>query len=63
MGPRTDIKSCVQQHGIIGNIFKFQPADRMGTFHLIENGMNLTLFVIALAVAWWCVKQTRTTVV
>ncbi|MEY9904422.1 putative membrane protein YqjE [Catenulispora sp. MAP12-49] len=61
-GTAADPKTCIQQHGIIGTLVKFQPASRMGTFHLIENGMNLGLFVIALAVAWWCVKKTRTTV-
>ncbi|MEY9927243.1 putative membrane protein YqjE [Catenulispora sp. GP43] len=61
-GTADDMNACLHQHGIIGTLDKFQPASRMGTFHLIENGMNLGLFVIALAVAWWCVKKTRTTV-
>ncbi|GAA1958385.1 ABC transporter permease subunit [Catenulispora subtropica] len=59
----TDIDSCLRDHHIVGTISKLQPADRMGTFHLIENGVNLALFVLALAVTWWCVKRTRTTVV
>ena len=59
---RTDILSCVRGHDIVGKISKSQPAGRMGTFHLIENGINLGLLVLALAVAWWCVKRTRTTV-
>jgi hypothetical protein len=58
----VDVKTCIEQHGIIGSLVKFQPAGRMGTFHLIENGMNLGLAVIALVVAWWCVKKARTTV-
>jgi hypothetical protein len=58
----VDVNTCLHQHGIIGTLDKFQPADRMGTFHLIENGMNLGLFVLALVVAWWCVKKARTTV-
>ncbi|MEZ0106214.1 hypothetical protein ABH920_000195 [Catenulispora sp. EB89] len=62
-GRADNIGTCLQQHGIVGTLNKYQPASRMGTFHLIENGMNLGLFVIALAVAWWCVKKTRTTVV
>jgi hypothetical protein len=61
-GTTDDMNACLHQHGIIGTLDKFQPAHRMGTFHLIENGMNLGLFVIALAVAWWCVKKARTTV-
>ncbi|WP_194894775.1 ABC transporter permease [Catenulispora pinisilvae] len=61
-GSADDMNACLHQHGIVGNLVKFQPAGRMGTFHLIENGMNLGLFVIALAVAWWCVRHTRTTV-
>ena len=60
--PKDDGLACLRQHGILGNLVKYQPASRMGTFHLIENGMNLGLFVIALVVAWWCVKKTRTTV-
>ncbi|GAA2027214.1 ABC transporter permease [Catenulispora yoronensis] len=59
---RTDIGDCLRSHGIVGTISKYQPAHRMGTFHLIENGLNLALFVVGLAVAWWCVKRTRTTV-
>lgn len=59
---KVDIGTCLHSHGIVGTLSKYQPADRMGTFHLIENGMNLGLFVVALAVAWWCVKKTRTTV-
>lgn len=58
----VDPNTCIHQHGIVGHLVKFQPASRMGTFHLIENGMNLGLFVIGLAVAWWCVKKARTTV-
>lgn len=61
-GSAADVKTCLHQHDIIGSLDKFQPAHRMGTFHLIENGMNLGLFVIALVVAWWCVKKARTTV-
>lgn len=61
-GSTDDMNACLHQHGIVGTLNKFQPAGRMGTFHLIENSMNLGLFVIALAVAWWCVKHTRTTV-
>ena len=61
-GSADDMGACLHQHGIVGTLNKFQPAGRMGTFHLIENGMNLGLFVIALAVAFWCVKKTRTTV-
>lgn len=60
--PRSDIEECLKNHHIVGTLSKFQPAHRMGTFHLIENGINLGLFVAALIVAWWCVKRTRTTV-
>ncbi|NUP52869.1 MAG: hypothetical protein HOW97_36935 [Catenulispora sp.] len=59
---RTEISTCLKDHDIIGKLSKFQPANRMGTFHLIENGINLGLFVLALVVAWYCVKRTRTTV-
>jgi hypothetical protein len=62
-GSSDDMNACLHQHGIVGTLNRFQPADRMGTFHLIENGMNLALFAAALAVAWWCVRRTRTTVV
>jgi hypothetical protein len=60
--PRSDIEACLRDHHIVGTLSKYQPANRMGTFHLLENGINLGLFVLALAVAWWCVKRTRTTV-
>ena len=62
-GTADDMNACLHDHGIVGTLIRFQPASRMGTFHLIENGMNLGLFVLALVVAWWCVKKTRTTVV
>jgi hypothetical protein len=62
-GTTDDLNACLHDHGIVGALDKFQPASRMGTFHLIENGMNLGLLVLALVVAWWCVKKTRTTVV
>ena len=61
-GTTDDMHACLQQHHILGSLLKLQPASRMGTFHLIENGMNLGLFVIGLVVAWWCVKKARTTV-
>lgn len=61
-GTAADPKTCIHQHGIIGTLVKFQPENRMGAFHLIENGMNLGLFVIGLVIAWWCVKKARTTV-
>ncbi|NUR59118.1 MAG: ABC transporter permease subunit [Catenulispora sp.] len=59
---RTDIGTCLKNHDIVGKLSTFQPANRMGTFHLIENGINLGLFALALVVAWYCVKRTRTTV-
>jgi hypothetical protein len=52
---------CFQRHDIVGTLNHFQPASRMGTFHLIENGLNLGLFAVSLLVAWWCVQRTRTT--
>jgi hypothetical protein len=61
-GSADDVNACLHQHGILGHVVRYQPGSRMGTFHLIENGMNLGLFVIALAIAWWCVKKVRTTV-
>lgn len=61
-GQAVDTKNCFRTHGIVGTLNKVQPAGRMGTFHLVENGMNLGLFVLALVIAWWCVRQTRTTV-
>ena len=53
--------ACLQQHDIVGTLHTYQPASRMGTFHLIENGMNVGLLVLSLLVAWWCVRRTRTT--
>jgi hypothetical protein len=32
----------------------------MGTFHLMENGLNLGLFAASLLVARWCVRRART---
>jgi hypothetical protein len=62
-GKRTGdpMVQCLQQHDIVGSLVQYQPASRMGTFHLIENGMNLGLLVVSLLVAWWCVRRTRTT--
>ncbi|MFC7184710.1 hypothetical protein ACFQMG_34685 [Kitasatospora paranensis] len=53
--------SCLQQHDLVGIQQRFQPAGRLGTFHLIENGLNLTLLVLSLAITWWCVCRARTT--
>ncbi|MER7584719.1 hypothetical protein [Kitasatospora sp. NPDC097691] len=54
--------SCLQQHGLAGIQQSLQPASRLGTFHLIENGLNLGLFAVSLAVTWWLVRRARTTV-
>ncbi|MGA5818019.1 hypothetical protein ACPC54_09190 [Kitasatospora sp. NPDC094028] len=50
---------CLRQHGLVGIQQSYQPADRLGTFHLIENGMNLTVLVVSLAVAWWLARRAR----
>jgi hypothetical protein len=61
-GSGTDpMLQCLQQHDIVGSLNRFQPASRMGTFHLIENCANLGLLAVSLLVAWWCVRRTRTT--
>jgi hypothetical protein len=59
--PATYMTKCMQQHGIVSSIAQYQPATRMGTFHLIENGMNLSLLVLSLVVTWWFVRRARTT--
>lgn len=51
--------SCLKQHGFVGMQQSLQPEGRLGTFHLIENGINLTLFVVSLAVTWWLVRRGR----
>ncbi|MGW3039701.1 hypothetical protein ACWC9T_06520 [Kitasatospora sp. NPDC001159] len=51
--------SCLKQHGFVGMQQSLQPQGRLGTFHLIENGVNLTLFVVSLAVTWWLVRRGR----
>lgn len=56
----TYLTHCMQQRGVVGVMNQYQPASRMGTFHLIENGLNLTLLVLALAVTWWFVRRART---
>lgn len=56
------IQGCFQQHGVVGVVDKYQPANRMGTFHLIENSLNLGLMVLSLALTWWFVRTARTTV-
>ncbi|MEU4116635.1 hypothetical protein AB0F71_19340 [Kitasatospora sp. NPDC028055] len=54
--------SCLKQQGLVGIQQSYQPAARLGTFHLIENGLNLTVFALSLALAWWLVRRGRTTV-
>ncbi|MFD5466126.1 hypothetical protein ACFWIQ_25320 [Kitasatospora sp. NPDC127059] len=54
--------SCLQQQGLVGVQQAYQPASRLGIFHLIENGLNLTVFVLSLALTWWLVRRGRTTV-
>lgn len=60
-GKTDDFMACPRQHDLIGSRQLFQPASRLGTFHLIENGLNLGLLVLALAVTWWRVRRPRTT--
>jgi hypothetical protein len=62
-GPPSDgfLRTCFHQHGIIGELDKFQPANRMGTFHTIENGTNVGLLILSLLVAWWFVRKAQTT--
>jgi hypothetical protein len=55
------MQQCIQQHGIVGFVDKYQPASRLGTFHLIENSLNLGLMVASLVVTWWFVRKSRTT--
>jgi len=52
---------CMQQHGVVGVMNQYQPASRMGTFHFIENGLNLSLLILSLAVTWWFVRRASTT--
>ncbi|MEU9043640.1 MULTISPECIES: hypothetical protein [unclassified Kitasatospora] len=61
-GRAAAFTSCLREHGLTGIQQSLQPASRLGTFHLIENGLNLGLFVVALAVTWWLVRRARTTV-
>ena len=58
-GPPSDdfLKQCLAQHHIVGLLNKYQPASRMGTFHLIENSANLALLVLSLLAAWWFVRK------
>ncbi|MFI9364353.1 hypothetical protein ACIG5E_25360 [Kitasatospora sp. NPDC053057] len=53
--------SCLKQQGLVGVQQSYQSAERLGTFHLIENGMNLAVFVVSLVAAWWLVRRARTT--
>jgi hypothetical protein len=59
-GPNP-LLQCLKDHDITGSVLKYQPGSRMGTFHLMENGLNLGLLAVSLLVAWWCVRRTRTT--
>ncbi len=58
-GRAAAFTSCLQQHGLVGVQQGYQPASRLGTFHLIENGLNLGLFAVGLAVTWWLVRRGR----
>ncbi|MFJ2579604.1 hypothetical protein [Kitasatospora aureofaciens] len=53
--------ACLKQHDLVGIQQSYQPASRLGTFHLIENGFNLTMLVASLVVTWWIVRKGRTT--
>lgn len=57
----TTQTTCEQKLGIIGQLSTYQPASRLGDFHLIDSGINLTLLAVSLLAAWWCVHRTRTT--
>jgi hypothetical protein len=56
-----DLTACLKQHDIVGSLVTYQPASRLGTFHVIENCANLGLMVLSLVAAWWCVRTARTT--
>jgi hypothetical protein len=55
------LRQCFAQHNIVGVLNKYQPASRMGTFHLIENTANLGVLAVSLVAAWWFVRRTSIT--
>ncbi|GAA1974555.1 hypothetical protein GCM10009838_38220 [Catenulispora subtropica] len=63
IGKGGDFADCLNAHHIVAKAIEYQPASRMGTFHLMENGLNLGLFAASLLFAWWCVRRARTTTV
>lgn len=50
--------NCLRQHGIASHYYDYQPADRLGTFHLIEFGIFTALALALLLVTWRIVRRT-----
>ncbi|HYS41975.1 MAG TPA: ABC transporter permease subunit [Pseudonocardiaceae bacterium] len=55
----ANMNTCLRHNGVAGDLFRYQPADRLPTFRLIESGIFVVLAVALFAVTWlWLRRST-----
>ena len=50
--------NCLRDHGIASHYYDYQPADRLGTFQLIEFGIFTALALALLLITWRLTRRT-----
>jgi hypothetical protein len=53
-------RTCLRDHGVVSQYSDYQPGSRMGTFHLIEEGIFVGLAAVLFVLAWWRVRRATT---
>jgi hypothetical protein len=54
------MQACLRDHGAVNRYVDYQPGSRIGTFHLIEEGIFLGLAAVLFVLAWWRVRRATT---
>jgi hypothetical protein len=58
-GTDQALNACLRHNGIVGDLVRYQPTDRLPTFRLIEAGIFVVLAVALFAVTWlWLRRST-----
>jgi hypothetical protein len=53
-------QACIRDHGVVNTYLDYQPGSRMGTFHLIEEGIFVGLAAVLFVLALWRVRRATT---